>query len=571
VEVKTEAKNMGTDSLKLPWNSYEYTKWLNSFNDDKANTVSEYFSEAISKWHSNFGEFYDKSKYDNKSTFSLTPVNISSVVFCARGGAAFACELAEFYLQSYFKEQSINTLKNLNFTVKNDSQVIEYNGETLYIFVTYSGTTTEIIESFKSLITNFNASTAEDKQLSVMIITSDLLSQTFGKENIKYNKMRVIYNAVKTNTFDNIFDETFDQEFKDILNKMFAGKFSFHLITLLDTPFYQRIHSIQPYLLFSGIMKGSNQIFSLSTSSKTFDVQFKEDINEAKKDNKCIERINTSVLLASKILEKGMPYIYCDSNTYVIAKRMQTVINENAKILSSVDYISEIQHNHIIPWTMGRFCCSVPIFIPSNDPETIENMRIVETKLASDISDLPHNTFEFVKDKMSENKKLFLGLYASDLLSVRLSILRGVDPSDNLKIYSMKNLYSRERSPEYWEGSSDLNATINRYTDVKTDLERTKSDLNCLIDQVDEIKDDTSGKLDALEHRVLQIFSAFAVVITISVTVIVTLMKKFETPFTVLDFLGVMIIIVVAIIVIFIILFLFLQWGKNKELKKKRK
>lgn len=409
------------ETIKLPWDSSEYEKWLKQFDETKRRNIVHYLENAISHWHANFEEFYRNAEYSNISRRSSDKEPITSIVFCARGGAAFSCNLTRYYLNNCpFKK--LNTLK---MDIKNDSQNIRYTPNTLYVFVTYSGNTEEILNSYENLLNNYMiANKNGSKNLPILVITSKPDPATTGATASKRNQIqKKIENVSKDHPNENI----------DI-----------HLIALPNHEFYRDTHSIQPYLLFSGTLKGISHFFSFNdgTNEKNFEAQLQDDIFEVRKNDQYIDQINTSIIRAAQILEKQMPYIYADSNTGIVAKRMQHVINENAKILTATGLLSDIQHNHIIPWTQGRSCYSIPVFIPSEDEESIRNTQIIENKLSSDQIKLPYFTFGLFKDIPENSKKLFIGLYIADLLSVKLAMLNEVDPSDNSEIYVMKKRYS---------------------------------------------------------------------------------------------------------------------------------
>jgi Predicted phosphosugar isomerases len=409
------------ESLKLPWSSSEYETWLKQFDKKKSEGIEYYIGNAISKWHANFEDFYGKSEYTHASKSQEEKHAVTSVVFCARGGAAFSCNLARYYLNNC----SSKKMKSLHKEIKNDSQNIEYDQNALYVFVTYSGNTEEILNSYENLLKNYkNANKDGSKSLHVLIVTSQPDHATTGAGSPNLNQIM--------------------KKMESVLLEHPKSSYDLHLVALPNTAFYRDTHSIQPYLLFSGTMKGISQYFSLNKKSngKNFEEELFNNILEIRTNKRMIEQINSSVIKAAKILEKQIPYIYSDSNTGIIAERMQHVINENAKILTATGSLSDIQHNHVIPWTQGRSCESVPVFLPSDDKESIRNTQIIETKLSSDQIKLPYYTFELFKDIHDNNKKLFIGLYAADLLSVRLSMLNGADPSDNSEIYVMKKDYS---------------------------------------------------------------------------------------------------------------------------------
>jgi hypothetical protein len=563
-------ESMEDYSLKLPWDSYTYETWIKQFKVERTQVIREFFNLAINQWHKNFEILYTKS---DTTPGIINADEFSSLVFSARGGAAFACDMAGYY----FKNSTFSKLQRLNSSIKNDTQAIEYEDKNLYFFVTFSGTTGEIINSLVNLIHNFNLTTDESKQLSLVIVTSKSPSETYNGD-VKFNRIRLIYNSLDKKAFDPDFDigfgndDSLKRSLQEEINKIFSRKYKVYLISIPNDPFYRDTHSIQPYVLFSGIMKGINQYFKLEPNSekKNFETQYKEDTTFLiTKNGRFFDNINTSIRIAADYLKQKMPFIYYDSNSYIIAERMQNVVNENAKILSSTSCISEIQHNHIVPWTKGRYGLSIPIFIPSADQESIKNIDTVVKTLEVDNKKLQFHKFEFFNGISEKNKALFIGLYSADLLSVQLSILNNVDPSDNNAIFEAKNTFAGEvcKLPEM--GTSDLNVKyFDEVTKVKIGgLEDKINNLKLNVEkEITDLDNGVSSRLDSLERRILQIFSVFVIVITITVTLVTSLTREVTQSqglFTTEIFDHVILVVAVGILLTVLAIYLILQHFKK--------
>ncbi|MEE9237287.1 MAG: bifunctional phosphoglucose/phosphomannose isomerase [Thermoplasmata archaeon] len=136
------------------------------------------------------------------------------------------------------------------------------------------------------------------------------------------------------------------------------------------------------------------------------------------------------------------PIIYASPSFAGVAKRWQTQLNENAKVLAWSSVLPEADHNEIVGWMedseASRFA---PIILVNTedqalDTQIIEAIALMEEKL----------TVQVVRPSPTEYLSQVLELILlGDLVSLYLAVVRGVDPFPVEPIVRLKGALSSRR------------------------------------------------------------------------------------------------------------------------------
>ncbi len=119
------------------------------------------------------------------------------------------------------------------------------------------------------------------------------------------------------------------------------------------------------------------------------------------------------------------PIVYSTPSLRSVARRWQTQLNENAKVLAWSSRLPEASHNEIVGWMedteASRFA---PIVLMGHEHETLdllirETVSLMEERLTVQLVTPSH------PDYLSQLLELVL---LGDLVSLYLAVLRGVDP-----------------------------------------------------------------------------------------------------------------------------------------------
>lgn len=137
------------------------------------------------------------------------------------------------------------------------------------------------------------------------------------------------------------------------------------------------------------------------------------------------QRSNRAKSLALR-LKAGVPVVFAASPFIPIAKRWQTQLNENAKVLAFASTFPEADHNELVGWVEDpRARAYRPILLRDRD-ETPEIRRQLDVTV--DLMSR-HAKVEQVHDDGPTLVSRLLGtLYLGDYVSLYLAVLRGVDP-----------------------------------------------------------------------------------------------------------------------------------------------
>jgi len=123
-------------------------------------------------------------------------------------------------------------------------------------------------------------------------------------------------------------------------------------------------------------------------------------------------------------LKNHIPVIYAYDEFYSCAKRWQTCLNENAKVLSWCGALPEMSHNEIEGWGVDdRVENFAMVFLRDKDePEDIKN------KIEAIKSRTKCKLLEVWSEGKGRLSRMFHLMYVGDFVSYYLAILRGIDP-----------------------------------------------------------------------------------------------------------------------------------------------
>jgi glucose/mannose-6-phosphate isomerase len=149
---------------------------------------------------------------------------------------------------------------------------------------------------------------------------------------------------------------------------------------------------------------------------------------------------NQAKKLALRLLERT-PIVYALSDLYCAAKRWQTQLNENAKVLAWSGALLEASHNEIIGWMEDpRAQDFLPIVLMEGGSEGAihaeEMVKQMESKIDLQV--------------VEPSEAPFLGrvlelVLLGDMVSVYLAVLRGVDPFPVRPIQQLKEALRKRR------------------------------------------------------------------------------------------------------------------------------
>ncbi len=146
-------------------------------------------------------------------------------------------------------------------------------------------------------------------------------------------------------------------------------------------------------------------------------------------------------------LRSTTPIVYGAAPYGTIAKRWQTQLNENAKMLAFSSALPEADHNEIIGWTSdasARRFTAVLLRDPDETPEMHRRLDATAAMFAKRAS------VEQIRDEDEQLLGRMLGsLFLGDFVSLYLAILRRVDPKP---VEPIRELKERLRRPVRTKG-----------------------------------------------------------------------------------------------------------------------
>jgi glucose/mannose-6-phosphate isomerase len=172
----------------------------------------------------------------------------------------------------------------------------------------------------------------------------------------------------------------------------------------------------------NGILKNNIE----SDIEETY-IVIKDFINNNKKS--VVEENNLSKQIARKIFNT-LPQIYGWGFFHPIAKRWRQQLNENSKVVSREDVVSESNHNDIVGWSLNpeaskNFSC---ILFRDKDSESL-NMSTRLNFMKNLFEGSTANVIEVHPKGKSRLAKMMYIMCLGDFLSCYLAILRNINPT----------------------------------------------------------------------------------------------------------------------------------------------
>ena len=146
-------------------------------------------------------------------------------------------------------------------------------------------------------------------------------------------------------------------------------------------------------------------------------------------------RLNRAKALALR-LKTTVPILYAAPPFTAVARRWQTQLNENAKVLAFSSTFPEADHNELVGWVEDPRARSYrPIILrDADEPPELKRQLDITTSLMS-----KRTKVEEVRDDGPSLLSRMLGtLYLGDYVSLYLAALRGVDPLPLKPIETLK-------------------------------------------------------------------------------------------------------------------------------------
>ena len=144
-------------------------------------------------------------------------------------------------------------------------------------------------------------------------------------------------------------------------------------------------------------------------------------------------------------LKGSTPVIYGIPHFAAIARRWQTQLNENSKVLARYDEFPEMNHNDLVGWAEDDLTTTKgwsAIFLRDEDEHPRISKRIEFTK--SILSSKSKKVIEVWLHGQTFLAKMIYFVYVGDFVSTYLAILRGVDPTPVKTIEELKEWLTGE-------------------------------------------------------------------------------------------------------------------------------
>ena len=144
-------------------------------------------------------------------------------------------------------------------------------------------------------------------------------------------------------------------------------------------------------------------------------------------------------------MKGSTPIVYGAPPFNAIAKRWQTQLNENAKVVAFASSLPEADHNEIVGWTSDPAAARFTALILRDRAETPEMRRRLDVTAAMFRR---RARVEQVHDNEGQLLGRMLGtLYLGDYVSLYLAVLRRVDPIPLPSIVELKDRLARAPTP----------------------------------------------------------------------------------------------------------------------------
>ena len=180
----------------------------------------------------------------------------------------------------------------------------------------------------------------------------------------------------------------------------------------------------------------------LTTNIFNFDIEEILNVTKdvIKNNNKKVLKENNQSKKIAQTIFNTIPQIYGWNIYGPIAKRWSTQFNENSKLISKFDIVSESNHNDIVGWSQNydiskKFSCI--IFRDKNLESIYMTNRLDFMKML--YSDVAANLIEIKTKGNDPISKIFYLISLGDFTSCYLAILRGIDPTPVTIIDELKD------------------------------------------------------------------------------------------------------------------------------------
>ncbi len=153
-------------------------------------------------------------------------------------------------------------------------------------------------------------------------------------------------------------------------------------------------------------------------------------------------RVNPAKALAVRI-KNTVPIIYAAPPFSAIAKRWQTQLNENSKVLAFSSTFPEADHNELVGWVEdARARSHRPILLRDRD-ESAEMRRQLDITVS--LMSKRTKVEEVSEDGSTLVSRMLATLYLGDYMSLYLAVLRRVDPMVLKPIVTLKKKLAAAR------------------------------------------------------------------------------------------------------------------------------
>lgn len=185
--------------------------------------------------------------------------------------------------------------------------------------------------------------------------------------------------------------------------------------------------SDQTVIIPAGYQPRSSLGFLLMPIINTISPELKNQMGEIKNNIAEIMKNEDNLISISKrIFESGkIPYFISWNPTSSVAYRCKTQFNENAKMLANAGYLSEINHNELVPMGMNHDMDPF-IYIAFKNSFSKRNEKRLEITKKLSARDF---TIIELKGK-SIFSQIMYGVYFGDVLSYHVALLRKVEARD---------------------------------------------------------------------------------------------------------------------------------------------
>lgn len=147
--------------------------------------------------------------------------------------------------------------------------------------------------------------------------------------------------------------------------------------------------------------------------------------------------------LSKKFLNR-LPIIYSNSQMFIpVARRWQSQLNENSKILAHINVIPEMNHNEIVGLGRSKKLNSKILLIFLNDPKAHPRNKIRVRVIKEIIKGKFSDVIEIDPEGKSNLQRLFWTIMLGDFISYYLAVRANIDPMPVKRIDYLKKKLAR--------------------------------------------------------------------------------------------------------------------------------